>query len=111
MRKNFEVIKGDTLAFGVELEFTEKAQDLEKAYFTVKTNPDDLAIFQKSLGNGIEKAGRIGNKIYYRVRADPKDTVKLEAGMYYYDLEIRVNGDIFTILNGFLIVGNEITEF
>lgn len=110
MRKNFEVIKGDTLAFGVELEFTEKAQDLEKAYFTVKTNYDDLAIFQKSLGNGIEKAGEFGNNVYYRVRVDPKDTEKLRERIYYYDLEIRVNSDVFTILKGLLIIENDISN-
>lgn len=110
MRKNFEVIKGDTLAFGVELEFTEKAQDLEQAYFTVKTNSDDLAIFQKSLGNGIEKAGEFGNKLYYRVRVDPKDTEKLREGIYYYDLEIRANSDVFTILKGLLIIESDISN-
>ena len=110
MRKNFEVIKGDTLAFGVELEFTENPQDLEQAYFTVKTNYDDLAIFQKSLGNGIEKAGRNGNKIYYRVRVDPNDTAKLQEGIYFYDLEIRANSDVFTILKGLLIIENDISN-
>ena len=110
MRKNFEVIKGDTLAFGVELEFTEKSQDLEKAYLTVKTNPDDLVIFQKSLGNGISKVGELGNKLYYRVRADPKDTEKLREGIYYYDLEIRANSDVFTVLKGLFIVENDISN-
>ena len=110
MRKNFEVVKGDTLAFGVELEFTENPQDLEQAHFTVKKNPDDLAIFQKSLGNGVEKAGKIGNKVYYRVRVDPKDTDKLMEGIYYYDLEIRANSEIFTILKGLLIIENDISN-
>ena len=110
MRKNFEVIKGDTLAFGVELEFTENPQDLEQAYFTVKTNSDDLAIFQKRLGNGIEKAGEFGNKIFYRVRVDPRDTVKLREGIYFYDLEISVNSDVFTILKGLLIIENDISN-
>lgn len=110
MRKNFEVIKGDTLAFGVEIEFSENPQDLEKAYFTVKTNPDDFAIFQKSLGNGIEKTGMIGNRIYYRVRSDPSDTVNLSEGVYYYDLEVSLNSDVFTILKGLLIIENDISN-
>ena len=111
MRKNFEVIKGDTLSFAVEIGFDEQPNDLEEILFTVKRNADDDNLFQERLNHGIEKVAEAGNKLYYRVRASPFDTEKLEAGMYHYDLEIRVNGDIFTILNGFLIVENEITEF
>lgn len=110
MRKNFELVKGDTLAFAVEIEFSENPQDLEHAYFTVKKNPDDLAIFQKNLGNGISKVGELGNKVYYRVRVDPKDTEKLMEGIYHYDLEIRANSDVFTILKGLLIIENDISN-
>lgn len=111
MRKNFELIKGDTLAFGVEIGFDEEPSDLEEILLTVKRNADDGNLFQERLNHGIEKVGAVGNKLYYRVRLSPWDTRTLEAGFYQYDLEIRVNSDIFTILNGLLIVENEITEF
>ena len=111
MRKNFELIKGDTLAFAVEIAFDDPV-DAEEMLFTVKRNADDdFSLFQKQLGHGIEKVAKVGNKLYYRVRASPWDTGSLEAGLYQYDLEIRVNGDIFTILNGLLIVENQITKF
>lgn len=110
MRKNFEVIKGDTLAFAVEIGFDEKPNDLEEMLFTVKRNADDGNLFQKRLNSGVSKIAEVGNKLYYRVRVSPWDTRTLEAGLYRYDLEIHVNGDIFTILNGLLIVENEITE-
>lgn len=111
MRKNFEVIKGDTLAFAIEIGFDEKPTDLEEILFTVKRNADDGNLFQERLNHGIEKVATVGNKFYYRVRVSPWDTRMLDVGVYQYDLEIRVNGDIFTILNGLLIVENEITEF
>ena len=111
MRKNFELIKGDTLAFAVEIAFDEDPVDADEMLFTVKRNADDANLFQERLNHGIEKVAKVGNKLYYRVRASPWDTRSLEAGLYQYDLEIRVNGDIFTILNGLLIVENEITEF
>lgn len=111
MRKNFEVVKGDTLAFAVEIGFDEKPNDLDEILLTVKRNADDGNLFQERLNHGIEKVATVGNKLYYRVRVSPFDTSKLEAGLYHYDLEIRVNGDIFTILNGLLIVENEITEY
>ena len=111
MRKNFEIVKGDTLAFAVEIGFDEDPVDADEMLFTVKRNADDGNLFQERLNHGIEKVAKVGNKLYYRVRASPWDTRSLEAGLYQYDLEIRVNGDIFTILNGLLIVENEITEF
>lgn len=110
MRKNFELVKGDTLAFAVEIGFDEKPNDLEEILLTVKRNADDGNLFQERLNHGIEKVATVGNKLYYRVRVSPWDTRTLEAGLYRYDLEIHVNGDIFTILNGLLIVENEITE-
>ena len=108
MRKNFELIKGDTLAFAVEIAFDEDPVDADEMLFTVKRNADDGNLCQERLNQGIEK---VANKLYYRVRVSPWDTRSLETGLYQYDLEIRVNGDIFTILNGLLIVENEITEF
>lgn len=105
MRKNFEVIKGDTLAFGVEIAFDDTPpKDLNSANFSVKRNPDDGYLFSKFLNAGIQKYKQVDNKLYYRVRVDPRDTENLEAGFYYYDLEIRANGDVFTILNGLFII-------
>lgn len=105
MRKNFEVIKGDTLAFGVEIAFDDTPPtDLNSANFSVKRNPDDGYLFSKFLNAGIQKYKQVDNKLYYRVRVDPRDTENLEAGFYYYDLEIRANGDVFTILNGLFII-------
>lgn len=105
MRKNFEVIKGDTLSFGVEIAFDDTPPtDLNSANFSVKRNHDDGYLFSKFLNAGIQKYKQVDNKLYYRVRVDPRDTENLEAGFYYYDLEIRANGDVFTILNGLFII-------
>lgn len=110
MRQNLEMIKGDTLAFGIEIEFDESPQQLSNAYFSCKNISDEEPLFQKSLNNGIEYVNQIDNKLYYRVRIAPQDTKKLEIGRYYYDLEIRINSDVFTILNGILNIEKEITE-
>lgn len=110
MRQNLEMIKGDTLAFGIEIEFDESPQQVSNAYFSCKNIPDGEILFQKSLNDGIEHVKQIGNKLYYRVRIAPQDTKKLEIGRYHYDVEIRINSDVFTILNGILKIEKEITE-
>lgn len=111
MKTNFEMIRGDTLSFAFEAEFGEAPQKLEKVKFTCKMNFDDDAnIFQKSLGSGINFAKQDGTKLYYIVRVAPDDTKDLEAGMYYYDLQIELNGDVFTILNGALKIESDVTR-
>lgn len=95
--------RGDTISFG--LEFDGLDQDLDTAYFTCRRNHTESPVFQKSLDHGITKQ-EVGK---YVVRVAPEDTEQLEAGKYYYDLEIGVNGDRFTILKGVLELEQDMT--
>lgn len=111
MRYNLEMIRGDTLSFAFEVEFDEAPQKLEKADFTCKANFDDNeALFHKELGKGINFSKQDGTKLYYIVRVAPEDTKNIEAGLYYYDLSIKLNGDVFTILNGALKIEGDVTR-
>ena len=111
MRNNLEMIRGDTLSFAFEVEFDEDPQKLEKADFTCKANFDDEnVLFHKELEKGINFSKQDGNKLYYVIRVAPEDTENLEAGMYYYDLSIELNGDVFTILNGSLKIEEDVTR-
>ena len=110
MRTNLEMIMGDTLSFAFEVEFDEVPQKLEKADFTCKANFDDNdALFHKELEKGINFSKQDGTKLYYIVRVAPEDTENLEAGMYYYDLQIELNGDVFTVLNGAIKIESDVT--
>lgn len=116
MRSNFtmqdkyiKMIRGDTLSFGLQVMDEEGqpfAQDLERAYFTCKSNrTDNRNVFQKSLYDGITKVG-VGE---YAVRVAPGDTANVQAGKYFYDFEIGCNGDVFTVLRGVLEIEGDIT--
>ena len=106
---NLEMTKGDTLSFGVQI--VDLGQELETAYFSVKNNFDDTTpIIQKSLGNGIELDHIYEEDYFYKVRVSPIDTKDLEPKKYYYDFEINVNGDTFTILKGILDVTFDVTN-
>ena len=103
---NITMVKGDTLSFGLDIDGLD-GQDLDSAFFTCKDVPtSDSNIFKKSLGNGITKvsAGK------YAVRVAPADTANVDAGMYYYDCRIGINGDVFTILHGVLELLQNVTE-
>ena len=110
-KMNLEMIRGDTLSFAFEVDFDEAPQKLEKADFTCKVNlDDDEALFHKELGKGIDFSKQDGTKMYYIVRIAPEDTKNIEAGLYYYDLSIELNGDVFTILNGALKIEGDVTR-
>lgn len=104
MDKNLTMVRGDTLAFGMEL--VDLNQDLDTCYFSCKKDAtDENYIFQKYLGSGIEKVTT--NK--YRIRVAPADTEEIDVGNYYYDLQIGVNGDVYTIIRGILKIEWEVT--
>ena len=106
---NLEMTKGDTLSFGVKI--YDLGQELDTAFFTVRANfYNGAVLFQKSLNNGITLADIDVNGSYtYRVRVAPEDTEPLAVGKYYYDMQISLNGDIFTILKGVLTLDYEVT--
>ena len=101
------MVRGDTLSFGLEV----KDQDggpinLSSAYFTCKQNySDGVYVFLKRLGNGITKseAGK------YVVRLAPEDTKTVEPGRYFYDLQIGVAEDVYTVLKGVIEIQMDVT--
>lgn len=104
--QNITMVKGDTLSFGVACEDQEGDPiELDTAYFTCKKNPSSTGnLFRKSLGNGITY-----NDDHYVIRVAPEDTAHAEIGRYYYDLEVGVGDDIFTILKGILEIEQDIS--
>lgn len=115
MRTNFHMeekyirmVRGDTLSFGIQImDETGRPfkQELDNASFTVKLNVADKPLFQKTLANGISKTGN-GE---YVVRVPPDDTKNAKAGKYFYELEIGVNDDSFTIMHGILELEQDVT--
>ena len=101
--QNITMTRGDTLAFGIGIDGL--GQDLDTAFFTCRDSLDGNVVFQKSLSDGISKV----ETGLYRIRVEPDDTKRLDAGQYYYDFEIGVNSDIFTLLKGVLTIEHDST--
>lgn len=102
--ENLKLIRGDTLAFGFEIDGT---TELDDVYFSIKKTlfDTDYAV-QKSIGDGVEKI----DDEHYTVRVAPDDTFNLDVGVYYYDLQIEKNGDVFTVMHGTLDLIPDITR-
>lgn len=105
-------VKGDTYSSGLTIENLH--QDLDSAYFTCRDTLNDTGevLFQCSLDNGITLVDYdIVNDIrQYAIRIDPSKTINIQSGTYYYDLEVGVNNDVFTIMKGKFIIEQDCTR-
>lgn len=107
-KKNLEIVQGDTVAFGLEFEEindTGDFIDLTSAYFTVRDDFDESIKCQSSLGNGIAKE-EVG---LYSVSLSHEQTAELEPGTYYYDMQVGLGTEIYTIFVGVMTVLPSVT--
>jgi len=102
--QDWSMIRGDTLAFSVEIEGLE--EDLDTMTFTCRKVNSENILFQKTLGNGCNKI-ETGK---YRVRVAPEDTNSAQFGTYKIDLQIELNSDRYTILQGTLKIIEDMTR-
>lgn len=122
--KNITFTKGDTYKFTIPLE-----NQLNSCYLTCrdgKTIKDEL-LFQLALNDGIEEEiiteevetttleneneQTITTTTYkYNFKIAPEKTQELEDGTYYYDIQIGIDNDIYTIQKGKLKLTWEVTS-
>jgi hypothetical protein len=104
--ENITMVRGDTLAFNVEITDQDGEVILvDSAHFTCKKNVTGAEkIFQKSLGSGIIQSDGL-----LTVRVAPEDTREVDAGQYFYDMEIGVGSDIYTLMIGTLSIQQDVT--
>lgn len=105
-------VRGDTLSFNIYVENLN--QDIESIYFTCRDGANDNSeiLFEKNLNNGISYMyydEETDTRIYV-VRISPTDTKDLQSGTYYYDEQIEVNSDVFTIMKGRFILEQDISR-
>lgn len=111
-KNNIKHVKGDTFSHSLYVEGL--GQDLESIYFTCRDglNDDSPVLFEKSLNNGI-------TYMYYDVETDtrlyvvriaPSDTKDLQAGTYFYDEQVAINGDVLTIMKGKFVIEQDATR-
>lgn len=105
--ENITMIKGDTLSFDVEVfDQSDAPLTVDTAFFTCKKDINGITkAFQKSLGDGITYDGDL-----LVVRVAPSDTAYLEAGRYFYDLQLGVGSDIYTPMIGVLTIEQDVTD-
>lgn len=114
--RDLKVVRGDTFSNTIIVEGL--GQNLEAIQFTCKSglNDNDEEIFTKELNDGITliEYNEEEDIRKYAIRVAPEDTEDVQSGTYYYDIRIKVNFDVFTIMKGkFILIqscGGDINE-
>ena len=104
--ENITMSRGDTLMFNVQV-FDENGQAMEvdSAFFTCKKRASSQEnVFQKALGSGITQSDGM-----LAVRVAPEDTREVDEGTYFYDMQIGVTPDVYTIKKGILSIEQDVS--
>lgn len=103
------MVRGDTFAFDLRLNDVEP-ESVKAIYFTAKkkqTLPDSDAIFQKTIGDGITQDEE--DIQLWHVRVAPEDTTNVASGGYYYDIQVNIEDDVYTLFGGKIDIQQDTT--
>ena len=112
VRRDISMVKGDTLAFGFQIQGLGD-QEPSSIIFTCKNTPEDSdPLFTVSLDDNITLRDYNSEEdiFTYSVRIPPSLTEDLDVGRYFYDLQLTANDDILTLMIGRLTLEQEITK-
>ena len=107
---NLFMVRGDTFGFDIEIDGLE--DDLTEAYFSCRKDYNATPVtyvFQKTLGDGIEKVEDTEVPTYH-IELASEDTDNVEIGCYYYDLQLVKDDEVFTPLIGVLQISYDVTR-
>lgn len=106
---DFEFPRGDTKRFKFQLKDSEGnvlvLSNSDQLYFTVKDNSRSTTpLIQKRIGSGI-----VYSDGYYYVTINPSDTNSLDYRSYGYDIELKSDGIVKTLIIGEITLTEEYT--
>lgn len=104
MIKNFQVKRGDQLAFTIT--FTSDTPVTAMEFGVKKKYSDQDYTILKSIGDGITKL----SNSKYQIIIPSSDMQKLEIANYVYDLRMKINNTIKTPLSGKLMIKETVFE-
>ena len=106
---NFAMTRGDTKRFGVKIKGSDGSPDA-MTFSIKKTKNDESYVLQKTLTDGIELDEDQEGQQHFSITIRPEDTEYLDVGKYVYDLELIVNGDTITPVEGVITINGDVTR-
>lgn len=106
------MIKNDTLSFAFQIQGLE-GETPDNIIFTCRETPEaEVELFSVSRADTITEYSYDPETDIrtYILRIPPALTAPLDLGRYFYDLQVNVNYDIFTLMRGRFTIDYEVTK-
>jgi hypothetical protein len=114
INKNIEMVRGDTLAFNFQLTGLKSRDAYEDliATFAVAEHYDDESLIEITNDNGIvlEDYNTAKDTATFSVNVAPNYTKTLDLTRYYYDLQIKDDNNVITLMRGRLTLVYDVAD-
>lgn len=112
--QNIDMVRGDTLAFNFQLSGLGSQSEYEALIvtFAVAENYDDEALIECTNGNGVtlESYDVTKDIALFSVSVSPNKTKTLDLARYYYDLQIKDENNVITLMRGRLTLVYDVAD-
>lgn len=108
--QDIDMVKGDSLEFAFQLQGLEGAEP--NFTFSCALSYYDSPLFTVDDEDGItrESYDAVKDIATYTIRVAPNKTEALDLNRYYYDLEMRLDDEVITLMRGRLTLVYEVTK-
>ena len=112
INQDIEMVRGDTLAFNFQLSGLGSRAEYEAltVTFAVAEKYDGMVLFNCTNGAGIELEDYTGDVATFSVCVAPNLTRPLDVARYFYDLQIKDDYNVATLMRGRLTLVYDVAE-
>ena len=114
VNQNIDMVRGDTLAFNFQLSGlgNESAYNALDLTFSVAEHYDDEILIECAKGNGIalESYDVAKDTATFSVCVAPNKTKSLDLTRYYYDLQMKDDNNVVTLMRGRLTLVYDVAD-
>lgn len=114
VNQNIDMVRGDNLAFNFQLSGLGKKSAYENLIvtFAIAEHYDDELLVECTNNNGIalEKYDATKDIATFSVFVSPNKTKTLDLARYYYDLQIKDDNNVVTLMRGRLTLVYDVAD-
>lgn len=114
LNQNIDMVRGDTLSFNFQLSGLGSRSAYENLLitFAVAEHYDDVELIEVTYENGItlEEYDAIKDTATFSVYVAPNMTKSLELTRYFYDLQIKNETNVITLMRGRLTLLYDVAD-
>ena len=112
VNQNIDMVRGDNLAFNFQLTGlgSRAAYEALTCTFAVADQYDADPVVECTNGSGIELEDYTDDTATFSVFVAPNQTKELDPARYYYDLQIKDDDNVLTLMRGCLTIVYDVAE-